>query len=94
MDAGPVLAQLSLPVEGEDTTGKLMKTLARLGAPLYLETVAERVAGRVTPATQAHAVDVDAGPDQDRRLDQVAVQALDKSAPLTYNVYRGQVMIT
>jgi methionyl-tRNA formyltransferase len=37
VDAGPVLAQRSLPVEAEDTSGTLTHKLAELGGPLLIE---------------------------------------------------------
>jgi len=52
MDAGDLLAQVSVPVHAEDTTASLMMRLAEIGAPFYVETLAAWAAGEITPKPQ------------------------------------------
>lgn len=54
MDAGDVLAQLSMPVGEGDTTGSLMARLSEAAAPFLVETLAAWVAGDITPKPQDH----------------------------------------
>lgn len=54
MDAGDVVAQLSMPVGKDDTTGTLMARLAGAAAPFFVEALAAWVAGEVTPQPQDH----------------------------------------
>ncbi len=56
MDAGDLLAQMSIPVENDDTTGSLMARLAEIGAPLFVETLAGWVGGEITPIVQDHSL--------------------------------------
>lgn len=50
LDAGPVLSQRSLPLNGTETTPQLMATLAELGAELLPETLTQPL----TPVEQDH----------------------------------------
>ena len=52
MDTGPILAQSSLPIGPDDTTGALSERLARQGAELLLATLPGYLAGEVTPRPQ------------------------------------------
>jgi methionyl-tRNA formyltransferase len=54
MDAGDVLAQLTIPVGEDDTTGSIMAKLAEASAPFLVETLAAWVGGEVTPQSQDH----------------------------------------
>lgn len=54
MDAGDVLAQLTMPVGEDDTAGALMARLAEVGAPFFVETLAAWVRGEITPHSQDH----------------------------------------
>jgi methionyl-tRNA formyltransferase len=54
MDAGDVLAQLTMLVGEDDTTGSLMSKLAVAAAPFFVETLAAWVAGEITPQPQDH----------------------------------------
>ena len=52
LDAGPILAQRSLPIEAEDTTGSLSARLAEVGAGLLLEVLPAWERGELTPQPQ------------------------------------------
>jgi methionyl-tRNA formyltransferase len=54
MDAGDVFAQLSMPVDKDDTAGTIMVKLAEAGAPFFVETLAGWVSGEITPQPQDH----------------------------------------
>jgi methionyl-tRNA formyltransferase len=54
MDAGDILAQLSLPVGEDDTTGSIMVRLAEAGAPFFVEALAAWVGGEIAPQPQDH----------------------------------------
>jgi len=49
-----LLAQMSVPIEEDDTTGVVMAKLAKVGAPFFVDTIADWVAGRITPQPQDH----------------------------------------
>ncbi len=66
MDTGPVVAQETVKVSPEDTTGSLSSRLAEVGAGLMLKTLPEWVAGRLktqaqddSQATYSRAITVD-----------------------------------
>jgi methionyl-tRNA formyltransferase len=52
MDTGPVLAQASLPIRPDDTTGSLSERLAALGAELLIATLSRWLAGEIQPVPQ------------------------------------------
>ncbi|HLW01083.1 MAG TPA: methionyl-tRNA formyltransferase [Ktedonobacterales bacterium] len=52
LDTGPMLAQRSIPIAPDDTTGSLTGKLSHLGAELLLETLPRWVAGTITPQPQ------------------------------------------
>ena len=54
MDTGPILAQASLPIRPEDTTGSLTERLATLGADLLIATLPHWLAGEIQPRPQDH----------------------------------------
>jgi methionyl-tRNA formyltransferase len=54
MDTGPILAQVSLPIRPDDTTGSLTERLAVLGADLLITTLPRWLAGEVRPRPQDH----------------------------------------
>jgi len=54
MDTGPILAQASLPIRPEDTTGSLTERLATLGADLLIATLPRWLAGEIQPRPQDH----------------------------------------
>lgn len=54
MDTGPVLAQLRVSIQPEDTRGSLSERLAELGAKLLLETLPRWLAGEIEPRPQVH----------------------------------------
>jgi methionyl-tRNA formyltransferase len=55
MDTGPVLAQESVRLRGDETAGALTGRLFEMGAELLAETLDRWVAGEVRPRPQAHA---------------------------------------
>src|SRR3990172_4398632 len=52
LDAGPILAQRSLPIEPQDTTGTLGEKLALLGADLLIEVLPAWERGEFAPEPQ------------------------------------------
>ncbi len=52
VDAGPVLAQASVPIEPDETAEQLEARLAVLGAPLMMETVERYLRGEIEPVPQ------------------------------------------
>ncbi|HET6266437.1 MAG TPA: methionyl-tRNA formyltransferase [Acidobacteriota bacterium] len=52
MDAGPVFLQQQCPIDPDDTTATLSTKLARIGAPLLVQTIDRIEAGTITPAPQ------------------------------------------
>lgn len=52
LDAGPILAQRTLPIEGQDTAGSLSARLAEAGAGLLLEVLPAWERGELTPQPQ------------------------------------------
>jgi methionyl-tRNA formyltransferase len=56
VDAGDILMVRTLPIDDGDTAGSLEEKLARMGAPLVVETLRGLVAGTVTPTKQDHAL--------------------------------------
>lgn len=52
MDTGPALAQRTVPVAAEDTTGSLTMKLADIGARLLIETLPQWFAGGIKPQPQ------------------------------------------
>jgi len=52
MDTGPIIAQASLPIRPDDTTGTLSARLAELGAQLTAEMLPRWLAGEITPQPQ------------------------------------------
>lgn len=54
LDTGPVLAQSSLPVSPDDTTGSLMGKLAYLAADLLIDTLPAWLAAEIVPQPQDH----------------------------------------
>ncbi len=55
MDTGPILAQISIKIRPEDTTGSLVERLARMGADLLLETLPRWLEGQIKPQPQDNA---------------------------------------
>ncbi len=55
MDTGPILAQVSVRIHPEDTTGSLGARLARIGADLLLETLPRWLEGQIEPQPQDNA---------------------------------------
>jgi methionyl-tRNA formyltransferase len=53
LDTGPVYARLATPIGPEETAGELAARLARLGAPLMLDTLAALAEGRAVATPQA-----------------------------------------
>ena len=56
LDAGPMLAQRSLAISDDDTTGSLNEKLAPLGAELLIETLPAWERGELTPQPQGEAL--------------------------------------
>jgi methionyl-tRNA formyltransferase len=54
MDAGDLLAQMTVPIDKDDTTGSVMAKLAGIAAPFFVETLAGWVAGEIRPQPQDH----------------------------------------
>ena len=54
IDAGKILAQVTTPIEEDETCGELTTRLAKLGAPLLVETLGQWLAGTVKPVEQDH----------------------------------------
>jgi methionyl-tRNA formyltransferase len=54
LDTGPMLAQASLDIRPDDTTGALSARLAELGAQMLAETLPRWIAGEITPQPQDH----------------------------------------
>lgn len=52
IDTGPMLAQRSIPIDREDTTGSLTGKLAELGATTLLETLPLWIDGKIAPRAQ------------------------------------------
>lgn len=52
MDTGPIMAQISIKILPEDTTGSLVERLARTGADLLLETLPRWLEGQIKPQPQ------------------------------------------
>lgn len=52
VDSGPILIQIEMPIEDEDTAESLSEKLAKAGAELLIETIAGWVSGRIEPQTQ------------------------------------------
>lgn len=52
MDTGPIVAQQRVPLEGNETAGRLTDQLARLGAELLIETLPAWSAGALQPVPQ------------------------------------------
>jgi methionyl-tRNA formyltransferase len=52
LDTGPVYARLATPIGPDETAGALAARLARLGAPLMLDTLAALAAGRAVATPQ------------------------------------------
>lgn len=52
MDTGPIVAQRSLTLAPDETTGTLTERLSCLGAQLLLETIPQWLAGEITPRRQ------------------------------------------
>ncbi len=55
IDTGPILAQRSIPIEPNDTTGTLTPKLARLAAELLIDTLPPILAGEIVPQPQDQA---------------------------------------
>jgi methionyl-tRNA formyltransferase len=52
VDAGPTLAQRSTKIDPDETAVELEQRLAKLGAPLVVQTIDDLIAGRATPLPQ------------------------------------------
>jgi len=52
MDTGPVIAQMLIPIESDDTTGTLTAKLAELGVQLLAKTLPRWLAGEIAPQPQ------------------------------------------
>jgi len=55
LDTGPMLLARSVPIGEEETAEDLFASLAAIGAPLMVETLAGLEAGTITPVAQDHA---------------------------------------
>jgi methionyl-tRNA formyltransferase len=79
MDAGPILAQVSAPIEPRDTAASLGDRLARVGATLLVDTIPRWEAGQISPKDQDEAqatyckplVKEDANIDWSRSADEI-----------------------
>lgn len=52
MDAGPILAQISTPIDPDETAVDLEKKLAEIGLQLLLDTLPKYVSGTIEPISQ------------------------------------------
>lgn len=52
MDAGDIISQRSIPIEGTDDSGTMFKKLSLLGRDLLLETLPKLISGDVNPVAQ------------------------------------------
>lgn len=52
LDTGPILAQRSIPIQGEATAGSLSAELAELGAALLIDAIPGHVEGELRPLPQ------------------------------------------
>ncbi len=52
MDAGDILAQITIPLRGDETTASLLEETSRLGAGLLTETIRKMRNGRIDPIAQ------------------------------------------
>jgi methionyl-tRNA formyltransferase len=52
LDTGPILSQRAIPIQEDDTGGRLFDKLARLGAKLLIETLPGYLSGRLVPVPQ------------------------------------------
>ncbi len=55
MDYGDLLAQMTVPIGDDDTTGSMMAKLGEIGAPFFLDALAGWASGKITPQPQDHA---------------------------------------
>ncbi len=53
LDTGPILASLETPIDADDNTSTLHDRLAKLGAPLLIETLRELESGRAIETPQS-----------------------------------------
>ncbi|MDO8672798.1 MAG: methionyl-tRNA formyltransferase [Dehalococcoidia bacterium] len=56
VDAGPVLAQVTITINPEESTGALQLRLARAGAELLVNTIPRWIRGEITPRPQDEAM--------------------------------------
>jgi methionyl-tRNA formyltransferase len=56
MDTGPILAQRTTTIGGEETAGELAGRLARMGAALIVPTLEAFAAGQIQPIPQDHSL--------------------------------------
>jgi methionyl-tRNA formyltransferase len=56
LDAGPMLAHVSMPIGDEDTTATLTTRVAEAGASLLLDVLPKYAAGQITPVEQDDAL--------------------------------------
>jgi methionyl-tRNA formyltransferase len=54
MDTGPIIAQVSLPLTGQERRGELSQQLARLGAELLLRVLPLWLSGKIVARPQEH----------------------------------------
>ena len=52
VDSGPIIAQITVPIEDEDTTGSLTGRLAQKGAEILIATLPAWVSGTIQPLVQ------------------------------------------
>ncbi len=52
LDTGPILRQRAIPIEPQDTGGRLFEKLSVLGGELLLETLPDYLAGKLLPQSQ------------------------------------------
>lgn len=52
LDTGPILAQISLPITGDDTAGSLYDKLSLLSADFTVKTIKKYLLGKITPQPQ------------------------------------------
>jgi len=52
MDAGPIVAQTSIPMPADATSASLLDQLARLGSQMLIDTLPQFATGTITPKPQ------------------------------------------
>jgi len=52
LDTGPILAQKSIPIKSNDTTGSLFEKISKLGAEILIPTLKDYISGKIKPIAQ------------------------------------------